>query len=78
MEPHSAPKTASDESEKQEALVAAFTAGSVVGAPYPITRVDTHLSHVFLTGDRPRAMSLFDCGLLRENAGEKRHAHKLR
>lgn len=51
MEPHSAPKTASDESEKQEALVAAFTAGSVVGAPYPIIRVDTHLSHVFLAGD---------------------------
>ena len=51
MEPHSAPKTASDESEKQEALVAAFTAGSVVGAPRPITRVDTHLSHIFLTGD---------------------------
>ena len=51
MEPHSAPKTESDESERQEALVAAFTAGSVGGAPRPITRVDTHLSHVFLTGD---------------------------
>jgi uncharacterized protein len=51
MEPHSAPETASDESEKQEALVAAFTAGSVVGAPRPITRVDTHLSHIFMTGD---------------------------
>lgn len=48
MEPHFTSRT---ESEEQEALVAAFTAGSVAGAPRPITRIDTHLSHVFLTGD---------------------------
>ena len=35
---------------EQEALVTAFTEGRVDGAPAPVQRIDTHLSHVFLCG----------------------------
>jgi aminoglycoside phosphotransferase family enzyme/predicted kinase len=38
--------------QAQERLVAAFAEGRVLGATGPIERVDTHLSHVFLCGDR--------------------------
>ena len=47
----SAPGTAPKQAESQRELVTAFTAGLVAGAPAPITRIDTHLSHVFLTGE---------------------------
>ncbi len=33
-------------------LAAAFSEGRVAGVPPPIERVDTHLSHVFLSGDQ--------------------------
>lgn len=39
-------------SDVQDEIVAAFTAGRVVGAPGPVVRIDTHLSHVFLSGTR--------------------------
>jgi aminoglycoside phosphotransferase family enzyme/predicted kinase len=38
--------------ETQGALVRAFGDGRVEGAPGPVVRIDTHLSHVFLSGDR--------------------------
>ncbi|MBS0383944.1 MAG: AAA family ATPase [Proteobacteria bacterium] len=38
--------------QSQRDLVRAFTEGRVTGAPAPVERIDTHLSHVFLSGDR--------------------------
>ncbi len=37
---------------EQADLVEAFAHGAVAGAPGPIERIDTHLSHVFLTADK--------------------------
>lgn len=42
----------SEEERQQEALVRAFSQGRVVGAPAPVERFDTHLSHVFVSGER--------------------------
>lgn len=42
----------SEEERRQEELVRAFSEGRVAGAPLPIERIDTHLSHVFLSGER--------------------------
>lgn len=36
----------------QEKLVAALSAGEVLGIPGPVERIDTHLSHVFLSRDK--------------------------
>jgi aminoglycoside phosphotransferase family enzyme/predicted kinase len=38
--------------DEQSQLVAAFEAGCVDGAPSPVKRIDTHMSHVFLSGER--------------------------
>lgn len=37
--------------EAQELLVSAFSSGNVAGADAPIVRIDTHISHVFLSGE---------------------------
>ena len=37
--------------DAQSLIVAAFEAGGVEGAPAPVKRIDTHMSHVFLVGD---------------------------
>ncbi len=37
---------------EQARLVATFSEGIVAGAAWPVTRIDTHLSHVFLAGER--------------------------
>jgi hypothetical protein len=42
----------SEEERLQDELVRAFTHGRVAGAPGPIERFDTHLSHVFVSGER--------------------------
>jgi aminoglycoside phosphotransferase family enzyme/predicted kinase len=38
--------------ELQEDIVRAFVDGRVAGAPAPVDHLSTHLSHVFITGDR--------------------------
>lgn len=40
------------EEELQADLIRAFAAGEVKGAPAPVEQITTHLSHVFLSGER--------------------------
>jgi aminoglycoside phosphotransferase family enzyme/predicted kinase len=43
---------ATADAETQADVVAAFSGGEVEGVPAPVERIDTHLSHLFLSGAR--------------------------
>ena len=38
--------------DEQDEAVRALQSGEAMGAPGPLARIDTHLSHVFLAADR--------------------------